>query len=133
MGPLSLSPFVGGVGGGPVRDGVGPLYIVYLRIEGDLKALRYTLRNVCRKGNDVLRGGVARVHYNQRLFLIHLCPTLSLAFPPALLYQPCCRNLYAVCGLKMRYLRRRLLLLLKYCLEMLGRDNRVFDETAGGD
>ena len=83
-------------------------------MEGDLEAFLYALRNIRRKSDDILRGGVARVHYHQRLFLIHLCATLSLAFPSALLYQPCCGNLYAVCGLKMRYLRRRLLLLLKY-------------------
>ena len=107
------------------------LYIVYLRMEGDLEALRYTLRNVRRKGDDILRGGIARVYYHERLFLIHLCPTLSLAFPSALLYQPCCGNLYAVCGLKMWYLRLRLMLLLKYRLEMLMGDNRIFEETAG--
>ena len=108
------------------------LYIVYLRMEGDLKALRYALRNIRRKGDDILCGGVACVHNYERLLLIHLCPTLSLAFPSALLYQPCCGNLYAVSGLKMRYLRRRLMLLLKYRLEMLMGDNRVFEETAGG-
>ena len=41
------------------------LYIVYLRMEGDLKALRYTLRNVRRKGDavTVMEGDLAVVHF----------------------------------------------------------------------